>query len=97
MNDEATELLRKLVTETNRTLASHAEQMARLSENLTAAHKLAANHGECLVITQQNLEGLTKLVNAQTQGFNVLREVVLKLHTHCFGPDAPDEMTGVVN
>lgn len=42
--DESVKLLRTLTQETNRTLASHREELERINRNLAAAHQTVTSH-----------------------------------------------------
>jgi HK97 family phage major capsid protein len=54
------------------------------------------NHSQAISANRDALAGIAELVNAQTKGFNILREVTLKLWEDRYGPDLPlpNDLTG---
>lgn len=88
MNRDGEEALANFMEQTSRTLASHAEALKRLNENLMAAKVTIDNHRACIQTNRADVEGLAKLVNDQNRIINASRDVLVRLYEDRFGADA---------
>lgn len=65
--DESVKLLRTLTQETNRTLASHREELERINRNLAAAHQTVTSHAEAIEDCRKGLRNHAEVLRAMQE------------------------------